>query len=497
MNDRTSLACCFIGSWLTALAVSCTNDEPPPRGAAGTGGSQDGGGASGGNAAGTGGSGASGGSSGNGGQGGAGKGGAGTGGASTGGGGMSGQGGTATGGSAGSGGGTGGGTGGSGGVGGNAGTGGTGGAAGQDAGTPRDAAPSDSGADRADTSTPGTAYVYASGYNPAITIFTLDLATGILTAKGSQDTGVSSPSYLAFSPDRRYLYAANEASGANSKVLAYRIGAADGLLQKINESTTGGDGSPHLSVTPDGKWVLVAHYSSGHVSTLAVDANGGVTMPPADVQRPANSTSHQILTDKSGSFAFIPNVNANTIYQYRLDLATGKFTANGSVSGFPGGAGPRHMAFHPTQSWAYTMNETAVTVSSLAYDGVAGTLASPQTIDSLPAGTAKTGSGAHVLAHPGGRFVYTSNRGHNSISFFEVDAMTGRLTMRGNETGGGAIRTPRDFGMDPSGKFLLVANQDAASVMVFEINTADGRLTLRDTKTTPASPSFVGVVVLP
>jgi len=452
---------------------------------AGTGGSHDGG-RSGGDTAGRSGSGASAGSSGGGGQGGTGAGGTSTGG------GMSGRGGSATGGNAG--------TGGSGGAGGSAGTGGSSGsgaAAGKDGGTSSDAAPSDGGGDRADSSAPGTSYVYTSGYDPRITIFTLDLATGILTAKGSQDTGVPSPSYLAFSPDRRFLYAANEASGASSKVLAYRIGAADGLLQKINEAPAGGDGSPHLSVSPDGKWVLVAHYGSGHVATLAVDASGGVTMPPADIQRPAMSTSHQILTDSSGGFVFVPNVNANTVFQYRLDPANGKLTPSGSVSGFPAAAGPRHMALHPSQNWAYTMNETAITVSSLAYDRVAGTLSGPQTIDSLPAGTTKTGTGAHVVAHPGGRFVYTSNRGHNSISIFEVDATTGRLTMRGNETGGGAIRTPRDFGVDPSGKFLLVANQDAASLMVFEISAAAGTLMLRDTKTVPASPSFVGVITLP
>jgi len=450
---------------------------------AGTGGSPDGGSGSGGDTAGRSGSGASAGSGG--------QGGTGAGGTGAGGGGMSGRGGGATGGSAG--------TGGSGGTGASAGTGGSSGsgAAGKDGGTSSDAAPSDSGGDRADSSAPGTSYVYTSGYDPRITIFTLDLATGILTAKGSLDTGVPSPSYLAFSPDRRFLYAANEASGATSKVLAYRIAAADGALQKINEAPAGGDGSPHLSVSPDGKWVLVAHYGSGHVATLAVDASGGVAMPPADIQRPAMNTSHQILTDSSGGNVFVPNVNANTVFQFRLDPANGKLTANGSVSGFPASAGPRHMALHPSQNWAYTMNETAVTVSSLAFDRAAGTLSAPQTIDSLPSGTAKTGTGAHVVAHPGGRFVYTSNRGHNSISIFEVDASTGRLTMRGNETGGGAIRTPRDFGVDPSGKFLLVANQDAASLMVFEISAADGTLMLRDTKTTPARPSFVGVIVLP
>lgn len=359
-----------------------------------------------------------------------------------------------------------------------------------------DGAPSDGAADRAETSAPGTTYVYTSGYDPKITIFTLDRSTGILASKGTVDTGVSSPSYLAFSADKRFLYAANEASGANSKVLAFRI-AADGALQKINDAPTGGDGSPHLSVNPDGRWVLVAHYTSGHVSTLGVDTSGGVTMPPTDVQRPANNTSHQIVTDATGSFVFVPNVNANTVFQFRLDQATGKLTANGSVSGFPGGAGPRHFAFHPSQKWAYTMNETAVTVTSLVYDGATGMLSNPQTIDSLPAGTAKTGSGAHVAVHPAGQFVYTSNRGHNSISIFAVDAATGRLTMQANETGGGAIKTPRDFGIDPLGKFLFVANQDAASLMVFEINSTDGKLTLRDTKTTPAGPSFAAAIVLP
>jgi 6-phosphogluconolactonase len=461
------------------LAGSCGESEPTPGNTSQAGG-----------AAGGGGSGANAGNAGTAGQGGAGGGGNG---------GSSGaQGGSASG-SAGQGGGAG--RGGNAGAGANAGNGGSGGSAGS-GGAGKDGgasdATSDAASDRADSSTPpGVTYVYASGYDPKITIFTLDLASGTLTAKGSQDTGVPSPSYLAFSRDKRFLYAANEASGANSKVLAYKIASADGTLQKINEAATGGDGAPHLAVTPDGKWVLVAHYTSGHVSTLAVDGSGGVIAPPADVQRPANSTSHQVVIDSTGANVFVPNVNANTVFQFKLDAAGGKLTANGQVSGYPASAGPRHLALHPTKNWAYTMNETAVTVTSLVYDPGAGTLSSPQTIDSLPAGTAKTGTGAHVLVHPSGQFVYTSNRGHNSISIFEIDADAGRLTMRGNETGSGAIKTPRDFTVDPSGKFLLVANQDAASLMVFEINPADGKLTLRDTKTTPASPSFVGVVVLP
>ena len=463
------------------LAASCGESEPTPGDTSQAGGASSGGASSGG-AAGGGGNGANAGSAGTAGQGGAGAG-------------SGGNGGSATAGSAGQGGGAG--SGGNAGAGANAGNGGSGANAGS-GGAGKDGGASDATSDRADSSTPpGVTYVYTSGYDPKITIFTLDLTSGTLTAKGSQDTGVSSPSYLAFSRDKRFLYAANEASGANSKVLAYKIASADGALQKINEGATGGDGAPHLAVTPDGKWVLVAHYTSGHVSTLAVDANGGVIAPPTDVERPANNTSHQVVTDSTGANVFVPNVNANTVFQFKLDAASGMLMANGQVGGYPASAGPRHLALHPTKNWAYTMNETAVTVTSLVYDPGAGILSSPQTIDSLPAGTAKTGTGAHVAVHPAGQFVYTSNRGHNSISIFEIDAATGRLTMRGNETASGAIKTPRDFTVDPSGKFLLLANQDTASLMVFEINAADGKLTVRDTKPTPASPSFVGVVVLP
>ena len=471
-----------VGS-LLALAASCSKDERSPSETGGAAGAHDAGSAAragrGGDDAGAG----RGGSAGNGGSGAlAGSGGGGTGGAGGGADASAGAGGTAGGGRAGSGGG---------------GTGGAAGASGgKDAGPPTDALSTDAAVDRTDTPMPATTYVYTSGYDPKIGIHTLDLSSGLLTARGTVDTGVSSPSYLAFSPDRRFLYAANEASGANSKVLAYRIDSSTGSLQKINEGVSGGDGAPHLSVTPDGKWVLVAHYGSGHVSVLGVDANGGVAAA-VDVQRPANETSHQVVTDRSGSAIFVPNVNANTVFQFKLENATGKLTANGSVAGFPSGAGPRHVAFHPSEKWAYTMNELGLSVSSLLFDAAAGTLSSPQTIDSLPGGAAKTGTGAHVLVHPGGRFVYTSNRGHNSISVFEVDSATGRLAMRHNETGGGAIRTPRDFAMDPSGKFLLVANQDAANVMVFEIDAADGKLMLRDTKPTAPKPSFVGAIALP
>lgn len=344
---------------------------------------------------------------------------------------------------------------------------------------------------------PAAAYVYVSRNGPTITIFSLDMATGKLSPKGTAMSGGQSTPYLAFSPDKQFLYAINDGSGDTSRVYATKINQSDGSLTAINSAPTGGDGAPHLSVHPNGKLVLVAHFTSGDVSTLKVNSSGGVITPPADVQHPAVTTSHQAVCDPSGKFLFVPNIDSNTIFQFIVDAATGKLTPNGQVTGFPDGAGPRHMAFHPNGRYAYTINEVADTVSSLTYDSATGKLSNPQTIDSLPIGAIRDAmtSGAHIIAHPSGKFVYASNRGHNSISVFAVDP-SGRLTLSSNETAGGMINMPRDFGMDPSGKFLVVANLDSASVLVFEINEADGKLTQRDSATTPTKPSFVGITFL-
>jgi len=339
-------------------------------------------------------------------------------------------------------------------------------------------------------------HVYVSGYNATITVLRLNLETGALTPVSTVASTVSSPSFLAISPDKKFLYAVNEQGGANSKLVAFSINAATANLTKINEAATGGDGSPHISVHPSGKLVLVAHYGSGHVSTIKVDNNGGVVSPPADVERPANDRSHHIIADRSGQNVFICNVSSNTVFQFKVDTA-GMLTANGQVAGFPGGAGPRHMAFHPTLNVAYTINETAKTVSSLTYDPATGKLSDPKTQSGLPPNTTfNGGSGAHILVSPDGKLVFASIRGHNSITSYKVNPADGTLTYAANQQAGGMIRTPRNFGIDPTGKYLIVANQDSANVVVLQI-AADGTMTLVGTPTKVAnSPSFVGIVAL-
>ncbi len=355
------------------------------------------------------------------------------------------------------------------------------------------------------TNTGGTAgspspvdpHVYVSGYDATITVLRLNLATGALSPVTTVPSTVPSPTYMAVSPDKKYLYAINEQGGADSKVVAFAINGANGDLTKINEAPAGGDGSPHLSVHPGGKLVLVAHYGSGHVATIKVDNTGSVISPPGDIKRPANDRSHHITTDRSGQNVFVCNVSANTVFQYKVDAA-GMLTANGQVEGFPGAAGPRHMAFHPTLNVAYTINETAKTVSSLTFDPATGKLSNPKTQSGLPPNTSfNGGSGAHVLVSPDGKLVFASIRGHNSITSYTVNATDGTLTYAFNRTAGGTIKTPRDFAIDPTGKYLIVANQDSASVVVLQI-AADGSMTTKGQPTTVAkSPAFVGIVTLP
>ena len=344
-----------------------------------------------------------------------------------------------------------------------------------------------------------TTYVYVSGYDPTISIFKLDPATGALTKLGTAtDRTLQNPSYLSISPDRKRLYAIDEEEHGEGKVVAFKINPTDGSLTKINDAPSGGVGSPNLAVHPNGRLLILAHYFSGHVVSFKLDGNGGIVSPPADVHQPAAKTSHQAVFDPSGAHVFVPNVDANTVFQYAVDAASGKLTFKGPVSGYAPRQGPRHMAFHPNGKWAYTVNEPADTVSQLTYEPKTGTLSDPRTISALPSGATygtAGNPGAHIAVHASGKFVYASNRGHNSISLFTVDQTTGRLSLSANETAGGMVKTPRDFGIDPMGSFLIVANQDGDNLIVFGIDPTDGRLTVKQVQPTPPKPTFVGFLV--
>jgi 6-phosphogluconolactonase len=342
---------------------------------------------------------------------------------------------------------------------------------------------------------PGETTVYVGGASSTISVLGLDLATGALTARSTANGG-SNPAYLAWDGAQRFLYAAN---GGQGRITSFSIGAM-GALTRIGDVSTAGMGYmatvTHVSVHPTGSWVLTAHFDSGHVAVLPVGTNG-LAGAPVDIQHPA-AEAHQIVSDASGRHVFVPCRAGNVIAQYAFDVTTGKLApANPAQVQADSGAGPRHIAFHPSQQFAYVINELNGTITSYRYDATAGLLSSPQSMSSAPAGMSETSS-AHVVVHPSGKFVYTSNRTTNTIGMFGVDAQSGRLTNIGHETGGGAVRTPRDFGMEPGGRFLLVANQGTNTVLVFRIDATTGTLTrVGDPLTVPSGPQFAGALAVP
>jgi 6-phosphogluconolactonase len=196
------------------------------------------------------------------------------------------------------------------------------------------------------------------------------------------------------------------------------------------------------------------------------------------------------VLDPGGPFALANDLGLDRTFVYRLDRRPGRLTPNDppDAPAAPG-AGPRHLAFHPTRRFVYVLNEIDSTIQVFGYDGVRGALTPIERVSTLPRGWSGENSTAQIVAHPGGRFVYASNRGHDSIAIFAVDGETGRLTARGHEPTGG--RTPRNFNLDPGGRFLLAANQDSDTVVVFRVDGRSGELTATGQVVEAGTPSCV------
>jgi 6-phosphogluconolactonase len=341
----------------------------------------------------------------------------------------------------------------------------------------------------------GEMLVYVGTYtnnekSKGIYVSRLTLATGRLSDP-QLAAETTNPSFLAVHPDGRHLYAANEMSSFEDRqtgaVSAFAIDRASGMLTSLNQQSSGGAGPAHLVVDRTGRVVLVANYGGGSVAALRIRGDGRLAAP-ASVNRHAGSSvhptrqakphAHSINIDPSNRFAYAADLGIDKVLIYRLDLARATLTPNtpASVAVAPG-SGPRHFAFHPTRPYAYVINEMLLTVSAFSHDPTSGALSELQTLTTLPPGVdAASGfSAAEVQVHPSGRFLYASNRGHDSITVFAIDPSTGRLTFVENEPTQGSF--PRGFGIDPTGRFVLAANQRSHTVVVFRIDQATGQLT--------------------
>lgn len=299
---------------------------------------------------------------------------------------------------------------------------------------------------------------------------------------------IADPSFLAISPNRKFLYAVSEISDLGGKktggVSAFVIDAASGALKPINEQPSMGAGPCHLTVDRGGKAVLVANYGAGSVASLPIRQDGGLEPAASAIQHQGKSVdpnrqegphAHSINLDPGDRFAFAADLGLDKVLIYKFDAKAGTLAANDppSASVAPG-AGPRHFAFHPSGKFAYVINEMANTVTGFSFDAKRGALKEIQTIGTLPDGYAETSYTAEVQVHPSGKYLYGSNRGHDSIAAFRIDEKTGKLTSIGQTPTGG--KTPRNFGLHPGGKFLLAANQESDTVVVFAIDPATGEI---------------------
>jgi 6-phosphogluconolactonase len=325
---------------------------------------------------------------------------------------------------------------------------------------------------------------YTRRTSEGIYVYRLNAATGELR-DGRLVAELDNPSFLAFSPDRRFLYAVGEHDEPIGAVAAYAIDPATGDLAFLSRQPTGGPGPCHLTVDATGQMVIVTNYNGGSVAAFPVRDDGGLGEASTFIQhegqtgpntaRQDGPHAHSVNLDADNRLAIIADLGMDRVMLYRMDPANGTLTPSdpASVSLAPG-AGPRHFDWHPTRKFAYVINELGCTITAFSYDAARGSLAELQTVPSLPEGWSGSNSTADIHVSPSGEFVYGSNRGHDSIVIYRVDAATGTLTYVGHEPTGG--QNPRNFAITPAGDFLLAANQDTDNIVTFAIDPASGEL---------------------
>jgi 6-phosphogluconolactonase len=333
-------------------------------------------------------------------------------------------------------------------------------------------------------------FVYVGSSNGQISIFTLEAALGKLTLVKSVAAG-DYPSFLAFDPTFAHLYAVNE---SDAKVASFSVDPKTGDLAFLNRVDSGGAAPAFVAVDHSGKYVLVANYDAGTTRVFPIRADGSLGSPSDDKSPGMNS--HMILTDPGNKFAFVMNKGSDTITQYAFDATNGTLTPNAPPTVMTAaGAGPRHLAFHPNGKYAYVIGETNDTLSAYAYDPLLGQLSFLESKSTLPAGeSGGSNTCAEVVVAPSGKFVYGSNRGHDSIARFAIDDATGKLTFIDTTPSGGNV--PRSFTISVDGSLMLVANE-SGNVTSFLVDIKSGALTKLLSLDVPQKPQFVGIANLP
>ena len=332
-------------------------------------------------------------------------------------------------------------------------------------------------------------HLYTGGYTkepngraPGIGIFAFEPDTGVITHLGWQE-GVVNPSFLAASADGATLYAVAEGDGEGA-VIAYARNPETGELTELNRQSTVGSGPCYVALDRTGRYVLVANYGSGSVAALPVQADGSLGEATGSYQQEGSSVNadrqegphaHMILASPDNAFVFAADLGADRIFGYRLDQESGSLTPAPEAGGdaVPG-AGPRHFAFSTDGSAVYVINELDNTLAVYDYDAETGAFTSRQVLPTLPDGWDGVSYCAQVVVSPDGRYIYGSNRGHDSIAIFSVNTETGEVTPEQVVTAGG--ENPRNIALsaDAAGRWLLSANMGSDNVVIWPRNPESG-----------------------
>jgi 6-phosphogluconolactonase len=333
--------------------------------------------------------------------------------------------------------------------------------------------------------------VYFGTYtrNPSRGIYVsrFDAGTGSVTPP-ELAAETANPSFLAVHPNRRYLYAVGEMDSFNGQksgaVSAFAIDRKSGKLTFLNQVSSRGAGPCYVTVDATSRSALVANYGGGSVAALPIGADGRLGEASAFVQhsgtvadprRQGGPHGHSIDLARDNRFAVAADLGLDKLMVYRFDPARGTLEPNDPpFASVAPRSGPRHFAFHPSGRFGYAINEIASTVTAFGYDARRGTLTQLQTLTTLPKDFQGNNSTAEIAVHPSGKFLYGSNRGHDSIAVWAIDRSKGTLTPVEHAPTLG--KTPRNFAIDPTGRYLFAANQGSGTVAVFSIDPKTGRL---------------------
>jgi 6-phosphogluconolactonase len=338
----------------------------------------------------------------------------------------------------------------------------------------------------------------STGPGHGLSVARFDTATGALT-RPTLAIESPAPAYFAIHPDGRHLYAAN----APGFLSAFEIDPATGALKLLNQVASGGKETCFISLDSSGKHLFAVSYDSGNIAVWEVDPDftigkrtalrwhtGGQGSPPGEAR------SHSIRLDPANHFAVGADLGFDRMFVYRFNDADGTLApADKSWLTLPKGSGPRHVAFHPGEKWGYVVNESANTVSVFSWDGQTGATSILQTISTVPARLASASYAAEIEVHPNGRFLYVSNRGHDSVASFAIDSATGKLSALGHTPTRGKM--PRNFTIDPSGSWMIVTNYASGNAVEFRIDPETGSLTLQGEPVAVTDPYGVRFVASP